>query len=178
MTPAEIGAVSRLGGHAFAGLVLRIEQVHQTIAGRVFAAAGPVRAPVQAIHDSITCGVYLALRGAGSAAGVLGGKAVALLGAGGQPAGSESAGNLALAALNAVAGEQLGADLAPLAIRMAVRAGGRDVDMTARELSAVFAHPAPRLAVFVHGLAETEESWQRRGAGSGPYGPRLQAEFS
>jgi PGAP1-like protein len=178
MTPAEIGAVSRLGGHAFAGLVLRIEQVHQAIAGRVFAPAGPVSAPAQAIHGSITCGVYLALRGAGSAAGVLGGKAAALLGAGGQPAASKPAGNLALAALNAVAGEQLRADLAPLAIRMAVRADGRDVDMTARELAAVYAHPAPRLAVFVHGLAETEDSWQRRGAGSGPYGPRLQAEFS
>ena len=36
MTPAEIGAVSRLGGHAFAGLVSRIEQVHRAIAGRAF----------------------------------------------------------------------------------------------------------------------------------------------
>lgn len=107
----------------------------------------------------------------------MGGKAASLLGAGGRPAGSEPAGNLALAALNAIAGEQLGADLAPLAIRMAVRADGRDVDVTARELPAVFGHPTSRLAVFVHGLAETEDSWQRRGAESEPYGPRLQAEF-
>ena len=28
MTPAELRAVSRLGGQAFAGLVSRIEQVH------------------------------------------------------------------------------------------------------------------------------------------------------
>jgi pimeloyl-ACP methyl ester carboxylesterase len=177
MTPAEFGAVSRLGGHAFAGLISRIEQVHQTIAGRAFAPAGPASAPAQVIHDSITDGVYLALRGAGAAAGVLGGKAASLLGPAGQPASSEPAGNLALAALNAVAGEQLGPDLAPLAIRMAVRAAGRDVGMTVRELSAVFGQPTPRLAVFVHGLAETEDSWQRRGAGSEPYGPRLQAEF-
>ena len=177
MTPAEIGAVSRLGGHAFAGLVSRIEQVHQAIAGRAFAPAGPASAPARVIHDSITSGVYLALRGAGSAAGVLGGKAVSLLAVGGQPAGSEPAGNLALAALNAVAGEQLGPDLAPLAIRMAVRADGRDVDLPARELPAVFGHPTPRLAVFVHGLAETEDSWQRQGTGSEPYGPRLHAEF-
>jgi len=161
MTPAKIGAVSRLGGHAFAGLVSRIEQVHQAIAGRAFAPAGPASAPARVVHDSIASGVYLALRGAGSAAGVLGGKAVSLLAAGGQPAGSEPAGNLALAALNAVTGEQLGPDLAPLAIRMAVRADGRDVDVTARELSAVFGYPTPRLAVFVHGLAETEDSWQR-----------------
>jgi len=40
MTPAEIGAVGRLGGHAFAGLVSRIEQVHRAVAGRAFAPAG------------------------------------------------------------------------------------------------------------------------------------------
>ena len=177
MTPAEIGAVGRLGGHAFAGLVSRIEQVHLAIAGRAFTPIGPASAPARVIHDSITRGVYLAVRGAGAAAGVLGGEAVSLLGAGGQPAGREPRGNLALAALNAVAGDQLGPDLAPLAIRMAVRADGRDVDVTAQELSAVFGHPTPRLAVFVHGLAETESSWQRRGAESEPYGPRLQTEF-
>jgi pimeloyl-ACP methyl ester carboxylesterase len=177
MTPAEIGAVSRLGGHAFAGLVSRIEGVHQAIAGRAFATAGPVSAPARVIHDSVTRGVYLAVRDVGAATGVLGGTAVSLLGIGGQPAGRDPGGNLALAALNAIVGDQLGPDLAPLAIRMAARADGRDVGMTARELSAVFGRPAPRLAVFVHGLAETEDSWQRRSAGSEPYGPRLQAEF-
>ena len=177
MTPAEIGAVGRLGGHAFAGLVSRIEQVHLAIAGRAFTPIGPASAPARVIHDSVTRGVYLAVRGAGAAAGVLGGEAVSLLGAGGQPAGREPGGNLALAALNAVAGDQLGPDLAPLAIRMAVRADGRDVDVTAQELPAVFGHPTPRLAVFVHGLAETEGSWQRRGSESEPYGPRLQTEF-
>jgi pimeloyl-ACP methyl ester carboxylesterase len=177
MTPAEISAVSRLGGRAFAGLVSRIEQLHQTIACRAFAPAGPASAPARVVHDSITRGAYRAVRSTGAAAGVLGGMAVSIPGIGGQRAGGGPGGNLALAALNAVAGDQLGPDLAPLAIRMAVRADGRDVGMTARELSAVFGQPAPRLAVFVHGLAETEDSWQRRGAECEPYGPRLQAEF-
>jgi pimeloyl-ACP methyl ester carboxylesterase len=177
MTPAEIGAASRLGGRAFAGLVSRIEQVHQAIAGRAFAPAGPAGAPARVIHDSITRGAYLAVRGAGAAAGLMGAEAVALLGAGGQPAGREPRGNLAQAALNAIAGGQLGPDLAPLAIRMAVRADGCDVGLTTRELSAVFGRPAPRLAVFIHGLAETENSWQRRAAESEPYGLRLHAEF-
>jgi pimeloyl-ACP methyl ester carboxylesterase len=177
MTPAEIGAVGRLGGHAFAGLVSRIEQVHRAVAGRAFALVGPVSTPARIIHDSITRGVYLAVLGAGATAGMMGGKAASLLGAGGQPAGSAPGGNLALAALNAVAGDRLGPDLAPLAIRMAVRAGGRDVDLTAQELSGVFGDPTPRLAVFIHGLAETEDSWQRRGAGAEPYGPRLRAEY-
>jgi pimeloyl-ACP methyl ester carboxylesterase len=177
MTPAEIGAVSRLGGHAFAGLVSRIEQAHQAGAGRAFAPAGPASAPARVIHDSITRGVYQAVRHGGATAGALGAKAVSLLGIGGQPVGRAPGGNLVLAALNAVAGDHLGRDLAPLAIRMAVRAKGCDVGMNARELSAVFGYPTPRLAVFVHGLAETEDSWQRRGTGSKPYGLRLEAEF-
>ncbi len=177
MTPAEIAALGRLSGHAFSGLVSRIEGVHRAVAGRAFAPTGPASAPVRTIHDSTARGVYLAVRSAGAAAGTLGGQAVSLLGGAGQPAGREPAGNLALAALNAVAGDQLGPGLAPLAIRMAVRADGRDVDLTAGELPAVFGHPTPRLAVFVHGLAETEDSWQRRSAGSGPYGPRLHDEF-
>jgi hypothetical protein len=177
MTPAEIGAVSRLGGRAFAGLVSRIEQVHRVIAGRAFAPAGPAGGPARTVHDSVTRGVYLAVRGAGAVAGVAGAEAVSLLGAGGRPAGREPAGNLAVAALNAVAGDQLGPGLAPLAIRMAVRANGCDVPLVAAELPAVFGHGTPRLAVFVHGLAETEHSWQRRGAQSEPYGLRLQAEF-
>ena len=79
MTPAEIGAVGRLGGHAFAGLVSRIEQVHRAVASRAFAPAGPAGTPAKVIHDSIAGGVYLAIRGAGTTAAVLGGKAVSLL---------------------------------------------------------------------------------------------------
>jgi len=177
MMPAEIDALSRLGGRAFGGLVSRIEQVHGVVAGRAFATAGPAGVPARVTHDSIARGVYLAVRGAGAAAAVLGGKAVSHLGAGGQPAGREPGGNLALAALNAIAGDQLGPGLAPLAIRMAVRADGRDVGLTAQEVAAAFPRATRKMAVFVHGLAETEDSWQRRGAESEPYGPRLHAEF-
>src|ERR1019366_4314523 len=105
------------------------------------------------------------------AAGRLGG-AASLLSAGGRPAGGTPGGNLALAALNAIAGDQLGPDLDPLAIRMAVRVDGRDAGVTSEELAAAFPDPTPRLAGFVPGLAETEDSWQRRGGAGEPYGPR------
>lgn len=178
MTPAEIGAMGRLGGQAFAGLVSRIEQVHRAIADRAFAPAGPAGAPARVMHDSITRGAYLTVRGAGAAAGVMGGKAASLLATGGQPAGRKPGGNQALAALNAIAGDQFGADdLAALAIPMAVRDNGRDVSLTAHQVADTFPHATPRVAVFVHGLGETEHSWQRRDAESEPYGPRLQAEF-
>lgn len=177
MTPAEIRAAGRLGGRAFAGLVTRIEQVHHVIAGRALAPVGPAGAPVRLIHDSVARGVYLAVQGAGLAAGTMSGQAVYLLGAGGRPAGRAPGGNLALAVLNAVAGDLLGADLAPLGIRMAVRADGCDTGLTAQQIAGAFPHATPRVAVFVHGLAETEDSWRRRADQSVPYGPRLQAEF-
>src|ERR1039458_7300721 len=124
MTPAELRAAGRLGGHAFAGVVSRIEQVHQAVAGRAF---GPIRhagAPARFIHDNVSRSVYLAVRSAGSAAGAMLGEVLSPLGAGGQPASSTPKGNLALSALNAIAGDQLRPDVAPLAIRLAVRAGG------------------------------------------------------
>jgi len=177
MTPAELRAMTRLGGQVFAGLVARIEGVHQVIAGRAFAPAGPAGAPVRLIHDSLARGAYLAVRGAGVAAGTAGGEAGFLFGAGGRPAATRPAGNLALAALNAVAGDRLGPDLAPLAITMAARADGRDVGPAAGEVAAAFPGASPRLAVFVHGLAETEDSWRRRAGQSAPYGDRLRSEF-
>ena len=177
MTPAEIRAAGRLGGRAFAGLVGRIEQVHQVIADRAFAPAGPAGAPARVIHDSVARGAYLAVRGAGMAAGTVSGQAGHLLGAGGGPAGRAPGGNLALAVLNAVAGDRLGADLAPLEIRMAVRDDGCDVGLTAAQIAAAFPHATPGLAVFVHGLAETEDSWRRQADQSAPYGDRLRAEF-
>jgi pimeloyl-ACP methyl ester carboxylesterase len=177
MTPAELRAVSRLGGHVFAGLVARIGQVHQAIADRAFTLVGPAGAPVRLIHDLVAQGTYLAVRGAGVAAGTVGGQAGYLLAAGGEPAGQGTAGNLALAALNAVAGDRLGAGLTPLGIRMAVRVEGRDLELTAREIGRAFPGAAPKMAVFVHGLAESDDSWRRRASQCAPYGDRLQAEF-
>ncbi len=177
MTPAELRAVSRLGGHAFAGLVARIGQVHQAIAGRAFTLVGPAGAPVRLIHDLVAQGTYLAVRGAGVAAATVGGQAGYLLAADGPPVGQRAAGNLALAALNAVAGHRLDPSLAPLGIRLAVRMDGRDVETTAQEVAGAFPAAAPKMAIFVHGLAETDDSWRRRAGQSTPYGDRLRAEF-
>ena len=177
MTPAELRAAGRLGGLAFNGLVSRIEQVHQAVGRRAFGPTGSAGVPARLVHDTVARGTYLAVRTVGTVAGTAAGHAASLFGAAGQPAGREPAGNLALAALNAVAGDRLGPGLEPLAIRMAVRAGGRDVGLTADEVAAAFPHATPRLAVFVHGLAETDDSWRRRAGDSAPYGDRLQAEF-
>src|SRR6516164_4636864 len=122
MTPAELQAMSRLGGQAFAGLVSRIERVHQAVGGRAFGVIGPVSAPVRLIHDSVARGVYRAVGSAGAAAGALSGEAASLAGTLGLrgAVGRPLADGPVLAVLNAVTGDRLGPDLA---IRMAVRAG-------------------------------------------------------
>ena len=60
---------------------------------------------------------------------------------------------------------------------MAVRVDGSDVEPTAQQVRDTFGDATPRLAVFLHGLAETEKSWLRQASRSEPYGRRLQAEF-
>jgi pimeloyl-ACP methyl ester carboxylesterase len=178
MTPAELRAMSMLGGHAFAGLVSRIEQVHQAIGGRAFGSIGPVSAPVRVIHDFVARGTYRAVGSAGSAASALGGQAASLVGVIGQRGASgQPAAGAALALLNAVTGDRLGSELAPLTIRMAVRAGGRDVELAPQQVREAFGDATPKPAVFVHGLVETEDSWLRQASRSEPYGRRLQAEF-
>jgi PGAP1-like protein len=175
MTPAEIRAFTKLSGHAVAGLVSRVEQVHRAVGGRVFAPIGPAGAPVRMIHDLVARGAYGAVRSAAPAAAAVGGEAAALFGAGGEPAGRDARGNLALAALNAIAGDR--PELDALAIRMAVRSGGSDVDLAPAAVAAAFGRATPLLAIFLHGLAETEDSWRRGADRSVPYGDGLAAEF-
>ena len=131
------------------------------------------------VHDLVARGAYRAVGNAGSAVGALGGEAASLVGAIGQlgPSGQPAAGGAALAVLNAFTGDRLGPELTPLAIRMAVRAGGRDVELAPQQVRDAFGDATPKLAVFLHGLVETENSWLRQTSRSEPYGRRLQAEF-
>jgi pimeloyl-ACP methyl ester carboxylesterase len=60
-----------------------------------------------------------------------------------------------------------------------VRLAGRDVHATPADLATAFTVPTAKLAVFVHGLAETENSWTATapdGSEAG-YGPSLRAEL-
>lgn len=88
-------------------------------------------------------------------------------------------GNQALAVLNGFAGHMLARRRDALAIRTAVRVAGHDVPVAPRELATAFPGATARLAVLVHGLAETEISWTARASsGTEPgYGPRLRGEL-
>lgn len=165
MTPTEIRAAARLAAQTLASTAGYVEQVHQAVAARAFLLTEPAGTPVRLVHDTVAGGVYACVRAAELAAGAVAGEALAAaLGSrSATPAGSTPRGNLALAMLNAAVGHRLAEEGSALAIQMAVRAVGRDVPPDHAALAAAFPAASPRLAVFLHGLGETEDSW-RRGA--------------
>jgi PGAP1-like protein len=175
----EVRAAARLGGQAFAGVVSRVEGVHRAVAGRAFGATGLAGLPARAVHDVVSGTVYAGLRGAGLGTGWGAGEVLALLAPASSRAGRTPFANRALAALNGFAGDQLASEANHLAIHMALRVAGHDVPATPAVLATVVPDATTKMAVLVHGLAETEQSWvvnSPDGADSG-YGPRLRAEL-
>lgn len=68
-------------------------------------------------------------------------------------------GRFVSSAVNGLIGDRLATDRPRMAITMAVRSGGRDVDLGALETA--FPDATGRLVVFLHGLCETEAYWDR-----------------
>jgi pimeloyl-ACP methyl ester carboxylesterase len=164
---AEIRALGDLAGELFAAAGTVVSDMHEAIAGRPFGALGPVARPVQVIHDGISEAVHTGVRG-GLRAAASGGAYAASLHAGDDtPLASRLGGSLALGALNGLYGDHLAATGSVLALPMTIR---RDDDAA-----------TPRIAVFVHGLCETDDAWRVLPPGDGPkratYGDRLRDEL-
>ena len=159
MTQAEVESreLSRLATQELSSLPRGIGQVHGAIADRVFGALGPSAAPVRVMHDTISHGVYESVRG-GLWLGSHAVGTVARRRAGDVPPSETPRGAAVIAALNGLLGDRLEAEGSPLAIPMTVRR----VDGPA----------TPHVAVFVHGLGETEHAWGRPG-----YAEHLQSEL-
>jgi pimeloyl-ACP methyl ester carboxylesterase len=79
-------------------------------------------------------------------------------------------GRFVSSAVNGLIGDRLATDRPRMAITMAVRKDGRDVDL--ETLDQTFPAATGRVVVFLHGLCETESYWDR---GPGPtYGAALE----
>ncbi|RSM68076.1 hypothetical protein DMB66_14280 [Actinoplanes sp. ATCC 53533] len=157
---AEIRAVGRLVGDALAGAVGLVRDTHRAIADRAFTAAGPAAQPVRAVHGIIASGVYATVLGAHALLPRVIGVAV---GHGWRPEkaplSGHQAGRLTLAVVNGIWGDTLSGRHPDLATPMAVRSRHEDVPLTTDALRAAFPTASPRIALFVHGLCETEEYW-------------------
>jgi pimeloyl-ACP methyl ester carboxylesterase len=148
---SELRALGNVAGDYLAEGASLIEGVHRAVARRT---------PAGATHDFIVQRVYTALRGAGRAAGAASGMALEATGVS-EPTASPRGAAL-VGALNGLLGDRLEEEGSELAIAMA------------------FHPPAPdaataKVAVFVHGLGESETAW--RLGGHEPYGERLRSDL-
>jgi pimeloyl-ACP methyl ester carboxylesterase len=161
MTPQEIRAAVALAARAVVGTTTHVERMHGAIAARPLRLTGRAGVPVRLIHDAVARGVYASVRTGERLAGAAVGEVLAARAGGrdGAPVGATAGGNFALAALNAAVGDRLAEQRSALAIRMALRVGGRDVRADREELSVAFPRATAKLAVFVHGLGGTEDTW-------------------
>ena len=161
---SEAQALVRLGAEELASAPQGIKAFHYATSERAFRAVGPAGRPVKFVHDTVSDAVYGGI-----------GHAVRLGGRGLETAiGRRQAqllsdtprGAAMLAIVNGLIGDTLEAEQNPLQQPMAIRAGGRPVGVEA------FPQATPRVAVFLHGLMETEFSWGR----APNYGSRLAEE--
>jgi pimeloyl-ACP methyl ester carboxylesterase len=143
----EMRALTRLAAEELREATGGIGGVHRAIADRAFVGGGASKA----LHDGIAGAVYAAVRGGMTVAG----RAAEASPSVREPRGVRPA---LLGVLNGLRGDALERERSPLALGMTAHGG----------------EGSPRLAVFVHGLFETELAWRH---GGGPtYGERLAAD--
>jgi pimeloyl-ACP methyl ester carboxylesterase len=180
----DVEAVGALAGDALAAGGKLVKDMHEGIAGRPFHALGPWAAPTRLIHDSVSKAVYSGVQdGLRGAARRTARAAARRAPADGAPIGSRSRGSLVLGALNGFYGHHLAARRNELALSMEIRRSGARVPAEPQALRAAFPDATSRIAVFVHGLCETDAAWKiaARGADRSDrrtYGERLQDELS
>ena len=164
---SEARDAGRFAGDALSGLVRSIGHTHRSISGRVFDAIGPAADPVRLIHDTVSRGVYATVAGAHAVAPRAGALA-AIEHSRRQPDGTDdetwsprSRPARVLGALNGLKGDMVAAEYPGLAFPMALRdhINDGDVEITHDGLAAAYPAAAGRVAVFVHGLCETDRSW-------------------
>lgn len=160
MDQGEIGGLGQVTGEALARNVATVRGVHQAVARRVFGALGPVAMPVRVAHDGIAGGIYKVLEGTHQVLPRALASSVVLATREKPPRISDSKfGNVALGILNGVRGDRLARTGNELALPMTFTRGEGAVGLAPTELAAAFPDATPRLAVFAHGLCETDRSW-------------------
>jgi hypothetical protein len=174
----ELRAFGSLAGEAAAGIASQAREVHTGIAQRVFRALGPPAQPVRVVHDHVSARAYSAAYGLTGAIVRGSAGALSLTRPPGAPSIAERPlGRVTVGAVNGMWGDRLHKEHSVLETPMAVRRAGRDVPTDADALRRAFPDATPRLAVFIHGLCETEDAWRLRAARHLPYGQRLRTDL-
>ena len=169
MKPSEATEAGRVLGEALVGGAQRAGQVSVAIVDRGYAVAKRLagrdrEARVERVRqahlratNAATRTVGRGLRSTGRALG----KAGARL-SDGRPIVEETGPHQVVSILNGLYGDRLRDRQSPLSLPMAVRAGGRDVPATPEGLRAAYPDATGLVAVFLHGLIETDDWWDIR----------------
>jgi pimeloyl-ACP methyl ester carboxylesterase len=181
---ADLKAAVALCGRGVAATTTMLRDVHLAIARRAFGATGQAGRPARLLHDGISQVVYAAVGGGARVAATATGVAVAARAATDpayRPLSQRPRGNVAISALNGAWGDLLARTRNPLALAMTVRVDGTDVAVRRDELERAFPGAGGDVAVFVHGLCESDASWRlagqrHHGDPQSTHGSRLQAD--
>jgi pimeloyl-ACP methyl ester carboxylesterase len=158
---SEVRAAGELAGEALGGAAAIVGDVQRGVSRRVFELLGDLAAPVRLVHDGITGMVHASVRTGMRAVPSGSGRMLALAAPPQAPALADSThGALALGAVNGMWGDRIEREHRPLALGFDLRHGGGET---------------PRIAVFVHGLCETDTAW--RLGGRPTYGERMREDL-
>lgn len=155
--PTVIDALSLLAEVGDELLVRTVRDTHFAVLDRT---------PAGAVHRAIATAVYRSLTGGlGGASRAL--DRLAATGIGPQLE-ADPRGRFVSAAVNGLIGDRLLRERPQLAIPMAVRRHGADVEPVRDALAEAFPEATGRLVLFLHGLCENESYWQRPMRGGDP----------
>ncbi len=171
----EVAAAADLGAHLVDVLGRGAQETHRLVARRVFRALGPVAAPVRVVHDVIADASHGGVRvGARTAARVVGaGSALLPAARTSHAVTSTAAGSVVVGAVNGLLGDRLAADGNHLAVQLGPHHQRRVVGTDTALLTLAHPEPTGHVAVFVHGLGETEQAWWYRAGTRGSHGTAL-----
>ena len=171
----EIRGWSRLvAGFADRVLVDTVHDMHRTISHGAFRWVGPIGRPLEAAYDTVTDGIYDAVRASLRMLGELGAVAADHLGT--EEATPSPAATKARAIAHGVVNEDLIALAPELDIDLTLRHEGRDLPADPEALQDAYPDASDRIAVFLHGLVDSEDVWFTR-PDEGPMMPHIAAEL-
>ena len=178
MRPEEIAALGDLASEAAAGATRHIHELHTGIAGRVWRRVGPASIPVRIAHDRIARTAYEAAGELTRAVVRAGAQAASAAQSPNSPSIERTpAGRAVVSALNGAFGDTLERNGNALALGMTFRQGDRDLELERTALARAYPNAKPRIAVFVHGLCETDDAWKLGAGRHVPYGHRMEIEL-
>jgi pimeloyl-ACP methyl ester carboxylesterase len=173
--PDEARELVRLGVGEIAGAVDGLHSIHGSVAERAFRGAGAFGAPAHWMHDRIAGVVYGGLRGS---ALTLGRAADIALARRPRVVSNTPRGAALVGAITGLIGDTLEQRQSPLHQPMALRVNGEPIGTGRDALASAYPGAEPRIAVFLHGLMETEFSWGRAARVTGEtYGALLEREL-